>query len=73
MEGIPAIATSQHSVIKNWNNLTMSNLDNCIEISQNLDRDKLLRFISYHQFTLKEIESGLAFAIIKKMKEQGAY
>ena len=51
----------------------MSNLDNCIEISQNLDRDKLLRFISYHQFTLKEIENGLAFAIIKKMKEQGAY
>lgn len=73
LEGIPVIATSQHSVIKNWNNLTMSNLDNCIEISQNLDRDKLLRFISYHQFTLKEIENGLAFAIIKKMREQGAY
>ena len=45
LQGIPVIATSQHSIIRNWSNLTMSNLDDCIEKSQLLDREKLFRFI----------------------------
>lgn len=71
--GVPVIATSQHSVIKNWNNLTMINLDDCYDKSILLDRKKLLNFIAYHQFTLTEIERGLAKAIIKKMREKNVY
>jgi len=73
LAGIPVIATSQHSIVRDWNNLNMSNLDDCFTRSKELDRLKLLRFISYHQFTLKEIEKGLACAIIKKMREQNGY
>lgn len=73
LAGVPVIVTSQHSVIRDWNNFNMSNLDNCLELSKNLDRKKLLKFISYHQFTLKEIEKGLASAIIQTLLKENKY
>lgn len=71
--GVPVIATSKHSVVRDWNNLTMIDLETCFEKSVGLDREKLLKFVSYHQFTLKEIDKGLAAAIIKKMRAENVY
>lgn len=73
LAGIPAIATSQHSVVRDWNKLTMSNVHDCYEKSIGLDRSKLLNFISYHQFTLDEMEKGIAAAIIKEMRKENVY
>lgn len=71
--GIPVIATSQHSVIRDWNKLTMNDLDDCYKKSVNLDRNKLINFISYHQFTLDEMEKGIAATIIKEMRKENVY
>jgi hypothetical protein len=71
--GIPAIATSNHSIIKSWNNLTMENVEDCFEKCSKLDRNKLLNFISYHQFTLDEIDKGIAPAIIREMRKENVY
>ena len=73
LAGIPTIVTSHHSVIRDWNGLTMANVQDCFEKSVNLDRKKLVNFISYHQFTLTEVEKGIAPAIIKKMREENVY
>lgn len=71
--GVPAIATSQHSIIRDWNNLTMNDVNDCYDKSVNLDRNKLLNFAAYHQFTLDEIEKGIAPAIIKEMRKENVY
>ena len=71
--GVPAIVTSQHSVVRDWNGLTMNNVEDCYDKSVDLDRNKLLNFVAYHQFTLDEIEKGIAPAIIKEMRKEGAY
>lgn len=71
--GIPAIATSQHSVVRDWNNLNMNDINDCYDKSVGLDRNKLLNFVAYHQFTLDEIEKGIAPAIIKEMRKENVY
>lgn len=73
LAGIPAIATSQHSIVRDWNQLTMNNVEDCYGRSISLDRDKLLNFVAYHQFTLDEIERGVAAAIIKEMRKENVY
>lgn len=71
--GVPAIATSQHSTVRDWNNLTMNDVNDCYDKSIGLDRNKLLNFVAYHQFTLDEIEKGVAPAIIKEMRKENVY
>jgi len=73
LAGIPAIATSNHSVIKSWNKLTMDNVEDCFDKCSALDREKLVNFLSYHQFTLDEIDKGIAPAIIKEMRKENVY
>jgi hypothetical protein len=73
IEGIPAITLSNHSVLRHWNNLTLDHLDNAFKLSSGLNRDKLLNFVSYHQFTLDECEKGIAPAIIKEMRKENVY
>lgn len=73
LEGIPAIATSQHSIIRDWNKLNMSDVYDCYNKSISLDRNKLLNFISYHQFTLKEMETGYAKNVINEMRRRNVY
>lgn len=73
LQGIPVIATSQHSVIRDWNKLKMEDVRDCYEKSVDLDRQKLINFISYHQFTLEEMERGIAAAIVKEMRKRNVY
>jgi hypothetical protein len=71
--GVPAIVVSNHSVIREWNNLTLNNINDCYDKSIKLDRNKLLNFVSYHQFTLDEMEKGIAPVIIKEMRKENVY
>ena len=71
--GVPVIATSSHSIIKSWNSLTMADFADCYKKSIGLNREKLINYISYHQFTLDEVEKGIAPAIIKEMRQEGVY
>lgn len=71
--GIPAIVVSNHSVIRDWNNLTLNNIEDCYEKSINCDRNKLINFVAYHQFTLDEVEKGIAPSIIKEMRKENVY
>lgn len=71
--GVPAIATSKHSVLPSWNNLTINNLDKALEVCSKLDRQKLLNYLSYHQFTLDEMERGIAKNIIAQLRKDNLY
>lgn len=73
IHGVPAIATSNHSIIKSWNGLTMNDFSDCYKKSVSLNRDKLINYLSYHQFTLDEVERGIAPAIIKEMRKENVY
>jgi hypothetical protein len=65
--GVPSIITSENSILKKWNNLNLDDIDSSYSKSIDLDRNKLINFISYHQFTLEEISNGVANQIIKKL------
>jgi hypothetical protein len=71
--GVPTIIDSENSIVKKWNNLSIDDLDFSYEKSINLDRNKLLNFLSYHQFTLWEIFDGVAHKIIKDFDSRNLY
>lgn len=64
IKGIPVF--SSRGITSRWNNGIFTNMqEDTLEPPKKEDVNKLLRIISYNQFTLKEIESGFAWAMVK--------
>lgn len=64
INGIPVI-TGKHSICGDWSHNNLSALvENTLVQETPEHLDKLLRFISYNQFTLDEIRSGVAWRTI---------
>lgn len=61
IKGIPV--WGENSVVSKWNNVSLTDIsENRISAPDNID--KLLRFISYNQFTLEEIRNGTAWRLL---------
>lgn len=65
--GVPVIV-SEHSVLHDWSLNSISCIENDLVMN---DREELLRFISYHQFTLDEIKNNKAFEIAYSLQKYG--
>lgn len=64
IKGIPVI-TGAYSIVGKWcKNSIQDVIDAKIEPRNSLEVDKLLRFISYNQFTLEEIRNGTAWRLL---------
>lgn len=64
IKGIPVV-TGEYSVVGNWcGNKLHDVVTNNINVSDPGRVDKLLRFLSYNQFTLDEISKGIAWRIL---------
>jgi len=64
IKGIPVV-TGMYSVAGKWcKNSIQDVIENKIEAPSREHVDKLLRFISYNQFTLEEIRNGTAWKIL---------
>lgn len=64
IKGIPVFAGAD-SIVHGWNKGVLTMIQgNKIEPPTDAEIDKLLRFISYNQFTLEEIRSGMAWKIL---------
>lgn len=64
IKGIPTF-TSTHSILHGWNPGLLTHIqENTLEEVSDSQVDKLLRFISYNQFTLEEIRNGTAWRLL---------
>lgn len=65
---IPCV-TDLHSIFSGWNANTLSHiLEDKLEVPTEDKIDKLLRFMSYNQFTLEEFTKGLPWKILRQIK-----
>lgn len=64
IKGVPVV-TGVYSVVGKWTQNSLDDvLNNTVEPESRERIDKLLRFISYNQFTLKEIQEGFAWQLL---------
>lgn len=67
LAGIPVIAQEGASVIHGWNNLEINDIKYPEKLISH-DREKLFRYLSYCQFTLREFETGEAWKITQEVQ-----
>lgn len=66
IKGVPVVAT--YGIVKGWSKNTFQKfVDSSMLVPTDEEIDKLLRFISYNQFTLEEIRNGTAWRLLHDM------